>query len=461
MANAGASYLLMAHEEGAAELDPEKVISAVVNSCREVITKSNRINPGGIEAVGLSGFWHSLVAVGKDDRALTPLYTWADRRSYPQSVRLRRELKNDIVHQRTGCVLHPVYLPSKILWLKQEKRDIFRKTKMFCSMKEYLILRLFGNTFCDFSIASGSGLLNIQTKEWDSEILESIGISNRRLSPLVNSDWKLSGLKHEFSIKTGLSSNVPWIIGSGDGACSSIGSGCISENSIALMLGTSAAMRVMTTCQNINLLPGLWCYLADKDHYLIGGAINNAGLVMSWLKNVLKLPWNLEAVLKSRKPCQHRLTFLPLLSGERCPDWTPRAKASILGLTLSTSAEDILRAGLESVGYRLLEILALMKKSFPDTREIVVSGGIIQSAEWMRIITDILGVSLSVSFENEASSLGAAVIAMKATGMIEDYRIPGYDVAKRTVLKPIRENHKDYLNAYRIYREYKKILSRD
>ena len=449
------SYQFNTPVKGAAELDPEEIISAVVNSCREAVRKSEELHLGKIMAVGLSGFWHSLIAVGKRDEALTPVYTWVDRRSYPQSLKLRKKLQNSRIHRRTGCILHPVYLPSKILWLKEKNKVIFRKTRLFCSMKEYLILRLFGQTFCDFSTASGTGLLNIQTKEWDKYILEAVGISQEQLSPLSNFDQKLQGLMPNYSRRVGLSSDVPWVIGAGDGACSSIGSGCISEEKLALMIGTSGAVRVMTHRRNSKLPTGLWCYLADREHYLIGGAINNAGLVRHWLKNILNLPLDLETVLKRQEPSRHALTFLPFLSGERCPGWRASAKASILGLTFDTSPEEIFRAGLESVGYRILEIFELMRDIFPGIKEIVVSGGVLQSPEWVQIITDILGIPLSVSIESEASCLGAAVMAMRATGTIKDYNIPGHKFTRPSVFKPSIAKHNGYMNAYRIFKKCK------
>ncbi len=452
-AKATISYQLQSPAERAAELDPEEIISAVINTCQEAVAKSKTLYQGKITAVGLSGFWHSLVAVGKRDEALTPLYTWADRRSRPQSLKLREKLRNARVHRRTGCVLHPVYLPSRILWLKEKNKEIFRKTRLFCSMKEYLLLRLFGQTFCDFSTASGSGLLGIQTKEWDEPLLKAIGISREQLSPLSDFNRQLLGLKPGYSRRMGLSPDIPWVIGAGDGACSSIGSGCTSEKKLALMVGTSGAIRVMTATQNIKPPTGLWNYLVDRDHYLIGGAINNAGLVRTWLKNVLNLPQDLESILKDRKPTRPGPLFLPYLSGERCPGWRASAKASILALSFETSPEEIFRAGLESVGYRLLEIFELIQPLFPQAKEIVASGGILQSPAWLQIITDILGVPLSLSVESEASCLGAAVMAMKAIGLIKDYSIPGYKAVRPSPFKPLKENHKKYMDAYEMFKQ--------
>ena len=121
-ASAAASYQLRAPEKGAAVLDPEDVVTAVVNSCRETIAKSREIRLGKIEAVGLSGFWHSLVAVGEDNKPLTPLYTWADTRSNSHSLRLRKTLDDAHVHKRTGCPIHFIYLPAKILWLLEKDK---------------------------------------------------------------------------------------------------------------------------------------------------------------------------------------------------------------------------------------------------------------------------------------------------------------------------------------------------
>ena len=437
--------------ENAAEFDPDVIVSAVVNASKEAVKKSKEIYSEEIKAVGLSGFWHSLICVGKDNKPLTPLYTWADRRSYPQSLKLRKVLNNTTVQQRTGCPLHPVYLPSKILWLREEKKDVFQETKLFCSMKEYLILRFFGKSVCDFSTASGSGLLNIKNKEWDKEILETIGISENQLSSLVDFNYRLEGLNPHYANLIGILSSVPWFIGLGDGACSSIGSGCTSEKRIALMVGTSGALRVMTEQKVANIPSGLWCYLSDKNHYLVGGAINNAGLVRNWLRKTLNLSpeKETERIISQRRPGAHGLIFLPFLAGERCPGWQANAEGLLKGLKINTSPEDIFHAGLEAVGYRLLEIYSLINKIFPDEKEVVVSGGIVKSPAWIQIIADILGVSLVVSSEKEASSKGAAILILKALGLIDGFTVPENRKDKIKVFEPLESNHSFYLERYK------------
>jgi len=449
-AASAASYELRTPVKGAGQLDVGEVISAVVKSCRRALAESKKFRLGRIEAVGLSGFFHSLVAVAEDGRALTPVYTWADTRSIPQSLKLRKKLNARAVHERTGCVLHPIYLPSKVLWLREESMSVFRKARLFCSMKEYLVLTLFGRTFCDYSVAAGAGLLDIRKKEYDAEVLKAAGVSSERLSPLRNFNEKLVGLKSEYSKALGLSSDVPWFLGAGDAACSSIGSGCPDERRMALMVGTSGAVRLITSRKNINVPEGLWCYLVDRDHYLVGGAINNAGLVRTYLKKILSLPSDiaLEKMLLRRRPVSDSLTMLPFLVGERSPGWHARALASIEGLGFSTTSVDVFQAGLEAVGFRLFTIFELLRKTFPGKKEIVVSGGVARSPAWLKILANIFGIALKVSPEEEASSRGAAILALRALGYIKGFEVPGSKVPPLKTVRPSPSFHSIYMKAF-------------
>ena len=462
-----ASYELRTPVKGAGQLDVGEVISAVVKSCRRAVAASKKFRLGNIEAVGLSGFFHSLIAVARDGKALTPVYTWADTRSIPQSLKLRKKLDARAVHERTGCVLHPVYLPSKILWLREEHRSIFRKARLFCSMKEYLVFSLFGRTFCDYSVAAGAGLLDIRKKEYDAELLKAVGVSPGRLSPLRNFNEKLTGLKSEYSKALGLSSGVPWFLGAGDAACSSIGSGCPDEKQMALMVGTSGAVRLITSRKNIKVPEGLWCYLVDRDHYLVGGAINNAGLVRTYLKKILSLPPDkeLEKILLRRRPVSDSLTMLPFLVGERSPGWHARALASIEGLDFSTSSVDVFQAGLEAVGFRLFTIFELLKKSFPGKKEIIVSGGVARSPAWMKILANIFGIELRISPEEEASSRGAAILALRALGRINGFEVPAGETSRLKTVWPSPSFHSIYMKAFerhiRRYADYIKQLENE
>jgi gluconokinase len=154
----------------------------------------------------------------------------------------------------------------------------------------------------------------------------------------------------------------------------------------------------------------------------MGGALSNGGLVFEWMKQTLRLEEDsaaLEQEISQMAPDTHGLTLLPFLAGERSPGWNANARAVIAGLSSHHRPIDILRAGLEAVGYRFFKVAALLKQVLPDTWEIMASGGaLLKSPTWTQIMADVLGRPLTASPVAEASSRGAALMALEALGLI-------------------------------------------
>jgi gluconokinase len=176
---------------------------------------------------------------------------------------------------------------------------------------------------------------------------------------------------------------------------------------------------VMWKAQEVTIPPGLWCYHADRTRFVMGGALSNGGLLFDWMRETLQVSDTIEQELSGMVPDGHRLTVLPFLAGERSTGWNPNARAAIVGLSLHTTPLDIVRAGLEAVAYRFAKIARLLKQSVPGTREIIASGGaLLKSLTWTQMMADVLGQPVVVSRAPEASSRGAALLALEALKII-------------------------------------------
>ena len=216
-----------------------------------------------------------------------------------------------------------------------------------------------------------------------------------QLSALIDLDAPLSGLGPPFADRWPDLSRIPWVAAVGDGACSNVGSGCCAPERLALMVGTSGAMRVMGKTGRPPVPRGLWCYRANRSRFVMGGSLSNGGLLFEWMTGTLRLerdPESVERGLAEMPPDSHGLTLLPFLAGERSPGWQSKARAAVTGLSLHTRPIEILRASLESVAYRFAKIARLLEPVVPEDREIVASGGaLLQSPVWMQIMADVLG----------------------------------------------------------------------
>lgn len=295
------SYEVRHGPGGRAEFDPEQLAREVTAA----LERARRECDAPIDAVGASCFWHSLLAVDERGRALTPVLTWRDNRSVDDADALRRRLDPDAVHARTGCHLHPSYWPAKLAWLRRADPDAFRAAHRFVSFSDYLYGRLVGSLRTSLSMASATGLLDQNARAWDGELLDELGLDPARLPELSDEP-------------THAADGVPWYPALGDGACSNVGAGCTAPGRGALMVGTSAALRVAFAADRAEPRPGLFLYRVDDGRFVEGGALSDGGNLHAWVERTLRLPESPQL----REPDAHGLTFLPLLGGERSPAGT-------------------------------------------------------------------------------------------------------------------------------------------
>lgn len=407
--------------DGGAEFDADALVEAVV-SCIDTVLMLAGPDAQRIAAVASATLVGNVLGIGPDGRVATPLYTWADTRSTAAAAELRAMLDEHAVHDRTGCMLRSSYLPAQLRWLSQHTPGLCRKVVHWLSIGEYLHQRLFGTTAVSYSVASWSGLLDRRRLTWDAELLAIAGISAGHLSPLVDRDQSQTGLLPAYARRWPALAEVPWFPAVGDGAASSVGCGCVSSDRMALALGTSGAVRVLVQGTMPSIPPGLWIYRLDRRWSLLGGALSEGGNLFAWLRETLALAPDaatIEQELAALPADGHGLTVLPFVAGERSPGWHGDARATISGLSLHTRPIEIVRAGLEAIGYRFALLAGLAYQAVALPEDVIASGGpILHSPAWAQIICDILGRPLTLSAESEATSRGTALLALHALGMI-------------------------------------------
>jgi gluconokinase len=402
---------------GGVEHDAPRLLEAVT-TCLDAV----QAGPGlpDIAGVGVSTFWHGLLGFDGTGHPTTPLYMWGDVRSAADAAVLERALDASAFHARTGCALHASYWPAKLRWLVRERPDEVARVAHWGSFGEYLELELFGEAATSVSMASGTGLFDQEALRWDAEALAAAELESANLFPLCDRHQARRGLRPRWARRWPALRGAPWFPAIGDGAAGNIGSDCTDPTRIALNLGTSTALRVTTT-ESAPPPPGLWRYRLDRQRSLIGGALSEGGNVYAWCRDVLKLPETtaVETALAATVPDTHGLTVLPFLAGERAPGWRGDRRAMIAGLGLQTTALEILAAALEAVALRVALVYELLRPRAARDHLIVASGGALgQSRAWAQRITDALGHPLAVSAEDEASSRGAALLALDALGLL-------------------------------------------
>ena len=435
---AQASYQPRTTADGGAELDARQLLDQVCGVMREVLRENRRHK---IVGVGTSAFWHSLLGLDARGQPRTPVYLWLDARSRSQAAHLRAELDERATHARVGCVLHWSYWPAKLLWLRETQPDVFASVDRWVSFGEHLLEHLTGERGVSVSMASGTGLLNQHTLDWDAELLQHLRLDRDRLPSIVPLT-QTSTAPHEPALKK----EVRWLPAVGDGACSNLGAGCATAERFALMIGTSGAERVIWAPEALDIPWGTWCYRVDERRIVLGGALNDGGSLFDWLRRGLRLPSIAasEAELAELEPDAHGLTVLPFWGGERSPGWAQDATGAVLGLRLHTRPIDILRAALEAIALRFGELDRILLEAMPSGREVVATGGaLLHSPAWLQIMADVLGRPVLASSEPQGSSRGAALLALEMLGYL-DSPLESLEPEIRARFEPVPEHTRRY-----------------
>ncbi|MBA2670350.1 MAG: carbohydrate kinase, partial [Gemmatimonadetes bacterium] len=335
--------------DGAMMIDSELLVEAVSSTIDAALAHART---AGLEiaAVAVTTFWHSVMGLDAAGEAATELTGWGDTRAAGEAERIANRVNASDLHQRTGCFIHPSYPIVRIAALQAAEPVRFERVSAWASFGEYLEQRLFGERRCSLSMASGSGLLNVHSLEWDDESLEIAGITTRSLSRLVDADEPIVGLREPFAERWPELASVPWYPALGDGACANLGSGAVGPERLGITIGTTAAVRVLVEPEgNFQIPEELWAYRLDRTRWVVGGALSNGGNAHRFLSRNLELPpgagW--DEILEAGGSDDHGLIVLPFLIAERGPRPGPDLGASVIGLRLGTAPEQIARAWLE------------------------------------------------------------------------------------------------------------------
>lgn len=418
-------YTLTTSARGEVSVDADMLATLVEQTITETLHLAGTCAQQ-IVAVALDTFWHSFLGVDASGRALTPVITWEDTRAHDAVHQLRTQFDEQRIHTCTGVHFHASYWPARLCWLSQNHPELLTEVAQWISFGEYLHQRFLGRSRCSLSMASGTGLLNISSLQWDNELVQILGIRPEQLSLIDTSSEGTYGLTSEYAACWPVLHDVPWFSAIGDGAAACIGSGCVDTTRWSLTMGTSSALRVVIKPGQVVPPPGLWLYFIDTRRALLGGALSEGGNLLNWLCTNLRLPSLKEAepLAAACAPDSHALTVLPFLSGERSLGWHSEARLTITGLSRESTPAAILRAGYEALAYRLStlhELLCDTLRHKPDQHRLQASGGVLFGSQLMRsILADTLGMPLYSSQDHEASARGSALLALEALNLLPD-----------------------------------------
>lgn len=398
---------------GFAEQDADQILEAV----KEALTSVVHNVSSDFQLVGIcfSSAMHSLMAVGQLGNPLTPLIIWADTRSAVQAKKLRNSEVGKKLHAQTGTAVHPMSPLCKLLWWRDHELVLFERAHKFIGIKEYVIYQLCSEYLVDYSVASATGLFNLDSLDWSAEALEVAGISKEKLSIPVPHDYQVKIIK---SFDNPQVNTVPVFLGANDGCLAQLGSEAMNEGELTITLGTSGAVRRVGGKLFNDVDQKLFRYLLTKDITIVGGATNNGSVILDWFGREFVSPTtNMVELVKLANEvpaCCDGLIALPFLQGERAPMYNPDAKGVFFNITLRHTRAHFIKALMEGICFELCSIVKSVETACGNSKRVLVSGGIIHAPEWVQLLSTILGKELIVSRAHDASALGAAEIAFSA-----------------------------------------------
>lgn len=456
-------YPLYRDAFGMAEEDQEEILNAVIYVLKKLITNID-FKKDTLHAVSFSSANQSLIALDKNHTALTRVITWGDTRSAEYAQKIKDSVEGQALYEKTGTPIHPMSLLCKLVWLKNEHPDIYQKAQYYCGIKEYIFYRLFGIWQMDVSIASCTGLYNIFEMNWNKPSLKLAGITANQLPPVVDAYAQFSGMRPEYAQLIGCPQKTIFVQGAFDGALSNLGVGAFNTGIAAVTIGTSGAVRVVTDHPVIDPKSRIFCYAVDKKHFVVGGPVNNGGVIFRWARDNLfdaekstadllhKNSYNLLTEIAEKVPAgSDGLLFHPFLGGERAPIWDANARGSFFGLTQMHTRAHMIRAVLEGIVYNLYTVLLALEEVVGQPKTIMATGGFARSPLWRQMLADIFERPVTIPKDFESSCLGAAIIAMKSVGLIDDLSATKKFAGKTVTYSPNSDNYPVYRELISIY----------
>ena len=444
-------YDLSYPNDGWVELD----ISDVLNSVRETVTSVLSDNLT-IEACGITNQRETTVVWSKSSgEAIYPAIVWQDRRTHEYCNKLKSEGHEESVRNKTGLVLDPYFSATKIKWIldnvdgakdKAEKGDL-----LFGTIDTYLIYKLTGNKnhLTDVTNASRTMLFNINTLEWDKELLDLFEIPESMLPKVLSCDG-------DFGNITINNQTIPIKGVIGDQQAALVGQRCIKKGDMKSTYGTGCFLMLNTEEEPISIDEGLLTTIAysiqGKTHYAIEGSIYSCGNIIKWLRdkmNFFETSKDSENYLNENGESNNVL-FLPAFNGLGAPYWNSDIRAGFYGITQDSSVNDMVTACFNSIVFQTKEIIMILEKYDIEVSSLLVDGGMVQNSTFCKILANSLQKVILRPQNVESTAVGACIVAMIASGEnLDDIKVSDIDLFKTDA-----ENIKDYKKNYEEWRSY-------
>jgi gluconokinase len=419
------------------EQDADQVYLATMRVLERVLADV-RMRGSEVTAIGFSSAMHGVLCVDDVGEPLSRVITWMDRRAHAVADRWRADGTAAALYASTGAPMHPMLPIAKLRFLQENDPDLVRRTHRFVGLKELVIFRWTGEWLVDHGIASATGMLDLRTRGWLPHALELAGVEPHQLSTPSPPSTALHAFRPAIAHQLGFTGRTEVVLASADGPLANIGVGTSERGDVALTLGTSGAVRILTDEPMLDRDARTFCYCADDRRFVVGGPTSAAGASLDWIFELLLADVPKEsrfaraAALAAEVPAgSDGLVVLPFFAGERAPYWRSGLRGSFDALDLAHDRRTIIRAGFEGVVFGVRAVYEVLREKSGDASRLLLTGGLTKAPFVRGLLADVFDLPAVQPHQEEASAFGAALVAAQAVGLVADAaaaaRAVGYD----------------------------------
>lgn len=410
---------------GWAEHDPEALWLAAAASIRSALAAASPNEP--VAALAVASMAEAGLPLDIHGRPLYPIIAYYDQRTDQYAGWWRERLGAEAIHAISGQVVRPPFGVMKLLWLRDQRPDLFARMRRWLSVGDYLIWRLAGVYATDRTLASRTMLFDQRALAWSPELIELAGIP-RDILPDVHPSGAIVGAVHQdAAAQTGLAAGTPVATGGHDHLCGAFAAGVVAPGDTLASLGTAAALLAADSTFHGGgavFAQGLSCYCHVADGaYVVQGGLGAAGAALAWLARFLRganEPGDyaaLEQAAIASPPGARGLVWLPHLRGSGTPERDSDSRAALIGLRDEHTPGDTWRAMIESLAYWSRSNLAAIEAATGrPAQRLTLIGGVARNALLPQIFADVIGRPVALLDIAEASARGAALLSAQAIG---------------------------------------------
>lgn len=411
-----------------------------------------------VKGISFSGQMHGLVCLDENDNVIRPAILWNDQRTVKETDYLNDVIGREKLLENTGNVAVTGFTAPKVLWIKNNEPENFKKIRKIMLPKDYIAYKMSGVFATDVSDASGTLFFDVKNRKWSDFMLSVLGLAKEQLPEVYESYQAIGNVRSEIAKELGLSSETKIVIGGGDQAVGAIGTGTVEDKTASISLGTSGVVFVASEkfFDEKNGSLHSFCHANGKYHTM-GVTLSAAGS-LKWWSEILKEK-DIGLLMKEIEDTDvDDLLFMPYLSGERSPINDPFVRGTFFGLSLGHTRANMTKSVIEGICFSLKDCLEIVKGAGIDVKKARVIGGGVKSPVWLQILADVTGLTVSTINTADGGALGAVILAIKGCGAPDSIE----EICKRIVkdektFSPNAERSETYCEKFKKYRSLREI----